>query len=161
MDSFDISGYDYMISLNQLSYTKYLRRLKQIADKSALNDVNQFYYGSKSDFISDMMEECLKHNIISKYASDNSFWLRNNIQIIENDYIYMTDPYTGLRRYKEETTRLKEKKWDFDIEFKKVLLPKNYTLVKCPVYGKNLAPDTFSLVKNNRIIKTFVYFGKK
>ena len=119
--------------------------------------LNQMAYGTKTDFINDKMEECLEQNIISYYASDNNYWANNDIQIIDNEYIYMNNPYVKLIKGNEQ------KKWKFDTKFKKVILPKNYKLIKCPAKslskGKHIAVDSVSLMKDNCIVRTFTYFG--
>lgn len=130
-------------------------------------------YGTKSDFIRDKMEKCLKINIISEYVSNDPFWVENDIQIVDTEYIYKTLPdyMTPLQynTYDEDSTKNSNKdnkqlqeinkiKWDFDIEFKKVMLPENYTFELGCGCGRNMVVDSFSCLKDGEIVKTFTYF---
>ncbi|ARF11846.1 hypothetical protein Klosneuvirus_2_282 [Klosneuvirus KNV1] len=119
-----------------------------------LSLMSELGYGSKADFIKDKMEDCLKNNIISKTASEDSVWTEHQILIEDQNQVTPINPHRRLR-YDDPTPQTQY--WEFG--FKKVKLPEGWRLEKGCGCGRNMDPSNFSIINaNNKTVKTLSYF---
>ncbi len=118
-------------------------------------------YGTRMDFINDILEQCLKDGIISKEASTDKFWSENNIPIEEcekleykNKHDFYRKIHTGFESSPEH--EIPNHVWNIDL--KKVILPDGWYMKRdCDKSEKSF----FSIYnRNGELLKTLEYFSK-
>lgn len=88
--------------------------------KKQLNEIAQYPYDAyistrrMARLMADVLEECSNRHQISLYANKDALFMRNNISLKENEYLYLMRQARRLHGYKDFVKdRVRRKRWTF------------------------------------------------